>query len=110
MTPDELRADRDECVMKIVESTSPRKLIVAGPGTGKTTAFRGALDGNPEDNRVLTFIRNLRDGLEAGLGDKAKVQTLHGYADHILHRVGVDGLTSNFHYYPALPRLLETEI
>jgi uncharacterized membrane protein YqjE len=33
---------------------------VAGPGTGKTTAFARALNGDSKDNRVLTFIRNLR--------------------------------------------------
>ena len=110
MTPDELRADRESYVSRIVESTSHRRLIVAGPGTGKTTAFARALDGDSKDNRVLTFIRNLRAGLEKDLGGKAEVQTLHGFADHVLHRVGTDGLTASFHYYPPLPRLLETEI
>jgi stage III sporulation protein SpoIIIAA len=60
VTPDELRADRESYVSRVVESTSHRRLIVAGPGTGKTTAFARALNGDSKGNRILTFIRNLR--------------------------------------------------
>jgi superfamily I DNA/RNA helicase len=110
LTYDELRADRDRHVKRIVESSSHRRLIIAGPGTGKTTTFKVALSGNPDDNLVLTFIRNLRADLETDLGGRAKVRTLHGYADRVLHEVGAQGLTTKFHYYPPLPSLLEAEM
>src|SRR6266513_3506079 len=92
----------------IVGSEAPRKVIVAGPGTGKTTIFRSILrigDHAREDRLILTFINNLKAELEETLGDLAQVLTFHGYCRRLLHsrpqlRVG---LSEAFHYYPPLP-------
>ena len=71
MEPPEQPADvglqLEEAVQRILRSDSRRKLIVAGPGTGKTTLFKKLLESSPGDKKsrlVLTFITNLRDDLE----------------------------------------------
>ena len=54
----------DEAIDEILSSASQKKLIVAGPGAGKTTLFKMLLERSPGDQSerlVLTFITNLRD-------------------------------------------------
>lgn len=73
----------------VVSSRSPRKLVVAGPGTGKTTLFKKLLEASPGDasNRlVLTFVNTLKDDLEDDLAELATVFTLHAYCLSLLHR------------------------
>ena len=53
-------------------SKARKKLVVAGPGAGKTTLFRKLLDsadGTADQRLVLTFINNLKADLEGSLGD-----------------------------------------
>lgn len=97
----------DAAVKKVLESKSPKKLIVAGPGAGKTTLFQKLLDQTPGDARqrlVLTFINNLRADLQRSLGTKATVSTLHGYCQLLLRRHASlrRGLTANFICHPGL--------
>jgi superfamily I DNA/RNA helicase len=56
---------------------------------------------------VLTFINTLKDDLDRNLGDVAKVFTLHGYCQHLLHndeqlRIG---LSKQFTCHPGLRSL-----
>jgi hypothetical protein len=37
--------EREQSVARILASTAHKKVVVAGPGTGKTFLFRKALDG-----------------------------------------------------------------
>jgi GTPase SAR1 family protein len=80
--PDNVKRELDEAIERILASKSLKRLVVAGPGAGKTTVFRKLLDGsagNADDRLVLTFINNLKADLEGSLGDAAGVFTLHGY-------------------------------
>ncbi len=74
----ELRA----AIEAVLSSPSDKKLVIAGPGTGKTTLFKQLLElapGDSDQRIVLTFINNLKRDLEAELSDLAQVRTLHGY-------------------------------
>lgn len=70
----------------ILSSSSTRKLIIAGPGTGKTYTF-GQLFRNSGEGEylALTFIRKLVTDMEAELWDLAEVKTFHAYCKKLLH-------------------------
>lgn len=86
------------------------KLVVAGPGTGKTHNFRRVLDG-AGGGLALTFIRALMRELHRDLGDLAQVNTFHGYCKHVAHELGgTEGLSSRFHYFPFLPQLVAEDL
>ena len=94
-------AELQRAIQKVLRSPSRRKLVVAGPGTGKTTLFKQLLescDGEADDRLVLTFIDSLRNDLEAALAGLARVYTLHAYCMGLLYAKSVlrAGLTPDF--------------
>ncbi len=110
MTDEQLKVSRKSHLDAILNSTSPKKLIVAGPGTGKTHTFKELLRKNGGENLVMTFINNLVRELTEDLGDVADVNTFHGYCRHLLHAHPAAGIDTRFHYFPALPNLIEHDI
>lgn len=101
---------RAETSDAIVNSGAGKKLIVAGPGTGKTYNFRRALEAAGGGGLALTFIKALVVDLERDLGDLAQVNTFHGYCKHLAHWLSIDGLTARFDYYPPLMLLLTEDM
>ena len=70
MPTDEER-ELNAAVARVLDSNSRKKLVVAGPGAGKTTLFRELLaqaHGGAADRLVLTFINNLKADLDRSLG------------------------------------------
>jgi superfamily I DNA/RNA helicase len=108
-----LRRERTEATNRILESTEHRKLIVAGPGTGKTYTFKKALErvGANEVNQGLglTFIRNLVADLEDALQGLAHVFTFHGFCTHLMHRLSFTGLSATVDFYPELPTIISSD-
>lgn len=101
---------RAETSEAIVDSEAEKKLIVAGPGTGKTYNFRRALEAVGGGGLALTFIKALSTNLAADLGDLAQVNTFHGYCKSLAHRLPIEGLTRRFDYYPPLMILLAEDM
>src|SRR5262245_14736272 len=90
MTPQEIiltqKKERAKCLESIVQSAAPKKIILAGAGTGKTYTFKEILKANPEGNNVaMTFIRMLTEDMGLSFGDLAEVKTFHSYCKKILH-------------------------
>lgn len=79
-------AERDKHTEKILHSGAPRKVVVAGPGTGKTTLFAKLLTRRDGDTLTLSFINALVDDLALGLYGLSEVRTLHGFSASVLHR------------------------
>lgn len=77
---------RRRYVENILASENPRKLIVAGPGTGKTFTFGEVLKKQEgKRNLALTFIRKLVAEMETELSEYAEVKTFHAYCKKLLH-------------------------
>jgi superfamily I DNA/RNA helicase len=106
-----------EITDEIVSSDHPRKIIVAGAGAGKTTTFGKLLASMPAasiDRRlVVTFLGGLRRDLEGDLGDKARVQTFHGYCFSLLKQRGdlrvVAGFSDDLAYEPRIGQLIKSD-
>ncbi len=104
-------AELKAAVEKVLSSPSPKKLVIAGPGTGKTTLFRQMLElasGEPNRRIVLTFINTLKDDLADDLAGLAEVFTLHSYCLGLLHRDATlrAPLSSHFRCCPGLASLI----
>ncbi len=103
---DELAA----AVEAILSSSHGKRLVVAGPGAGKTSLFRKILERLPGEGRrlVFTFINNLKADLERDLGAQAEVYTFHGLCKRLLHaEPGLrGGLSNNFLFFPFLEKVI----
>lgn len=107
---DEITARRTAATEAIVNAASDKRLIIAGPGTGKTFTFRRALEACGGRGLALTFIRNLVADLREDLDDIADVFTFHGFCKHQLHRNLPEGLQPDWHYYPPLLGLVADDL
>lgn len=95
--------ERKSYLDRIISSNSRKKIIVAGPGTGKTYTFSKIFESKGTGNFLaLTFIKNLADSLAQELGDKIEARTFHSYCKRILHEQ--KGMVSIF---PNLSTIIE---
>ncbi|MDD3530977.1 MAG: AAA family ATPase [Candidatus Pacebacteria bacterium] len=101
----------------IVDTAHPKKIVVAGAGAGKTFAFGKLLDKLPtspiERRLVITFLGGLKRDLEKDLGEKARVQTFHGYCFTLLKQSAnirtATGFTAEVRYVPRLGQLVRSD-
>jgi superfamily I DNA/RNA helicase len=107
---EEFERKRAEATAAIVESTASKRLVIAGPGTGKTHTFAEALRAAGQGGLAITFIRNLVADLSDSLDELADVFTFHGFCKHLLHRHPVEGLREGWDYYPPLLELIEYDL
>lgn len=104
-------AELRDAIKAVLSSPAKKKLVIAGPGTGKTALFKQLLElapGEPNQRIVLTFINNLKNDLENDLAGLAHVFTLHSYCLGLLHRDAAlrGSLSPDFRCCPGLARLI----
>ena len=75
----------------ILESKSKKKIVVAGPGTGKTYLFKTLLS-RTKGGLTLTFINSLVEDLALELNGISTVQTLHGFARGVMAKAAKKGI------------------
>ena len=79
-------AERRARVDRILASKSPRRVVVAGPGTGKTYLFKEVLKGK-RNTLTLTFVNSLVEDLSLELYGLSDVRTLHSFARYLLSKL-----------------------
>ena len=84
--------------------------MVAGPGTGKTFAFKSALLRNGQPALTLTFLNSLVEGLQNDIGDLADIYSFHGFSRRLLHTTSVPGVSRDVDYYPAIGLIYEADL
>ena len=73
------KRERQEHVNAILHSPSNKKIVVSGPGTGKTHLFKSILEGKKK-TLTLTFVNTLVEDLSLELCGLSDVRTLHSFA------------------------------
>ena len=116
LTHEDLKRELAEATAKIVGSARRKKLVVAGPGAGKTYLFKRLLNASSSGNEgathlVVSFINALVSDLAKDLSEFAKVFTFHGYCRYVLHRNAFlrEGLSETFKVYPRLPTIIKAD-
>lgn len=75
-------SESNKYIDEIIGSSSNKKIVVTGPGTGKTCLFKEICkQGKNNRNLVLTFINELVHDLKAELDNLADIRTLHSFAN-----------------------------
>lgn len=111
------KGELEAATAAIVDIAHPKKIIVAGAGAGKTFAFSKLLDklaaSAKERRLVVTFLGGLKRDLEKDLGEKARVQTFHGYCFTLLKQTAnirtAAGFTAEVRYVPRLGQLVKSD-
>lgn len=102
LTPEQKRAaaDRDSATKAILDHQGSKIVVVAGPGTGKTSLFKAMLGRQKgKETLTLTFINALVEDLALQLHGLSEVRTLHGY--------GMSVLEGERTIFPGLPALIQ---
>jgi len=97
------RKERQNHVDAVLNSPSRKKVVVAGPGTGKTHLFKQILKGKTR-TLTLTFVNSLVDDLSLDLCGLSEVKTLHSFA-----RATLTSPTKKIHVFPKLSELIKKD-
>jgi superfamily I DNA/RNA helicase len=103
------KAERESDVNKILTSDHPRRVVVAGPGTGKSFLFEQAIKKEKESGKTrflaITFIGKLGDALADDLAGLAETTTLHGFARKFV----LDNVPNGWEYYPEITSIIKED-
>lgn len=109
-TDNEYSQQRTDALQRILESKACHKLIVAGPGTGKTYTFQRVLDAVDGRGLAMTFLLGLVHDLSDAIGNTTDVYSFHGFAKRLLHQLDGTGVTKGVTYYPSLALILVEDV
>lgn len=94
---------RQNHVDEVLNSPSRKKVVVAGPGTGKTHLFKQILKDRAK-TLTLTFVNSLVEDLSMDLCGLSEVKTLHSFA-----RATLTSPTKKIHVFPKLSQLIKKD-
>lgn len=96
--------ERSKHVEAILFSKSTKKVVVAGPGTGKTFLFKKVL-ADKTKTLTLTFVNSLVEDLSLELYGLSDVKTLHGFSRSILKQI----LNKEIKISPKLSKVIKED-
>jgi AAA domain len=103
------KKEREDDVSKIKGSSHPHKVVVAGPGTGKSYLFQELIKGKKLEGKknfvAITFIGKLGDALADDLCGLAETMTMHGFA-----RRFVLANCRGWEYYPKIYEIIKEDL
>ncbi|MGA7784590.1 MAG: UvrD-helicase domain-containing protein, partial [Candidatus Acidiferrales bacterium] len=109
MAPVDHESERNLDIDRILNSSSPRKIVVAGPGTGKSYLFGKLIKQKRKAGKInclaVTFIGKLSDALADELCGLAKTTTMHGFARGLVMQHH-----PNWSYYPQIYDLIAQDL
>ncbi len=109
MTDDELEQERARALSLILDDESHHKVIVAGPGTGKSYTFQRLIDQTQGPSLAMTFLVALVEDLERALGQDV-AYSFHGFAKKLLLSTDVPGVSRAVTYYPPIEQIYEGDL
>jgi len=102
--------ERKNDVDEIKNSSYPRKVVVAGPGTGKSYLFQEIIKKKKEEGKkeflAITFMGKLCDELADNLAGLAETMTLHGFA----RRFVLKYCSVEWEYYPDMIEIIKEDL
>ncbi|EKE00151.1 MAG: UvrD/REP helicase family protein [uncultured bacterium] len=98
------KLDRSSYTDRILNSSAKLKLLVAGPGTGKTYTFTQVFKKIPGKKLAITFIRKLVNEMRAKFDESIEVRTFHEFCKWQLHKN-----SSDFNLEPFLPDIIKRD-
>lgn len=98
------KADRTKHTDAILKHASRHKIVVAGPGTGKTHLFKEVLR-DKTNTLTLSFVNALVEDLSLELYGLSDVKTLHSFARSELAKV----LKKDVNLFPKLQKIVQED-
>lgn len=103
----EIHKHLNEQQQKIISNPRGVKLIISGPGTGKTATLVSYISevilagfAKPEQIMAVTFTNRaaeeMQERVDKASGEKAYIATLHSFAAQVLRRYPPNGFASNY--------------
>lgn len=103
------KTERENDLNKIKGSSHPRRVVVAGPGTGKSFMFGELIKEKHREGKTdflaITFIGKLGDALADDLCGLAKTTTMHSFA-----RSFVLEHCEGWNYYPRMYEIIAEDL
>ncbi|HEY4511640.1 MAG TPA: UvrD-helicase domain-containing protein [Candidatus Paceibacterota bacterium] len=80
------RDEQTRAIVSLIDKGKRKVVVVAGPGTGKTTLFSKVLETKSGQTLTLSFVNALVNDLSLGLFGLSEVRTLHGFSTSFLKK------------------------
>jgi hypothetical protein len=108
--PMDYEQERKNDLTAILASDHAKKVVVAGPGTGKSFLFQKMIEKEKEKGKkeflAITFIGKLGDALADDLAGLAETTTMHGFARKFV----LEQCPEGWEYYPKIFDVIKEDL